>query len=134
MIDFSQMITPEDQLSKEDRITRSNIATKRYAVETQGIVVDNMFINTERDSQGLITGATLSAFMDPTYVCRWKTPVGFVELDAPTLITISQEMRKHVQSCFDREEQLLKALEAGTYTESMLEEGWPSGIYNTAQN
>lgn len=101
------------------------IAARRYSAETAGITVSGMFIDTGRDSQALITGAALSAFIDPSYVCNWKTPDGFVQIDAPTLISVSKAVRQHVQSCFDREGELLAALEAGAYSAEMLEEGWP---------
>lgn len=104
---------------------KTQIAAKRYAEETKGIVVNGFAINTERESQNLITGAALSAYMDENYICRWKTPAGFVDLDAATLISVAQTMRQHVQNCFDREDALLTALEDGTYTEAMLDEGWP---------
>lgn len=126
MIDFSKMVTIEDKEISAKAQLKADIAARRYKAETQGIVVDGTFINTERDSQALITGAALSAFMDNTYVCRWKTPDGFIDLDSTSLINISQVMRKHVQACFDREDVLVTALENGTYTESMLEEGWPN--------
>jgi hypothetical protein len=104
----------------------ANISSARYDAEIAGITVNGMFIDTGRDSQALITGAALSAFMDDTYICNWKTPDGFVEIDAPTLISVSKAVRVHVQACFDREAALLEALAAGTYTDAMLDEGWPA--------
>lgn len=103
-----------------------DIAARRYLAETSGITVGGMFIDTGRDSQALITGAALSAFIDPTYLCNWKTPDGFVQIDAPTLIAVSKAVRQHVQACFDRESELLSALEAGEYAPDMLEKGWPA--------
>jgi hypothetical protein len=107
-------------------LVKANISSVRYDAETAGITVNGMFIDTGRDSQALITGAALSAFMDDTYACNWKTPDGFVEIDAPTLISVSKAVRIHVQACFDREAALLVALAAGTFTDTMLEEGWPA--------
>ncbi|WP_287030067.1 DUF4376 domain-containing protein [Pseudomonas sp. UBA6310] len=101
------------------------IATRRYEAETAGIVFGTARIDTGRDSQALITGAAVSALIDPEYVCNWKTPTGFVQLDAQTLLGFATKMRAHVQACFDREAELLEALDAGEFSEGMLEEGWP---------
>lgn len=102
------------------------IAARRFEAETAGITVNGVLIDTGRDSQALITGAALSAMLDSSYVCNWKTPDGPVELSAQSLIAIAQQVRAHVQLCFDREFELLAALDGGSYTDSMLDEGWPT--------
>lgn len=102
------------------------IASTRYTHETAGITVNGTAIDTGRDSQALITGAALSAVIDSTYVCNWKTADGTVSLTATQLIAIATAVRAHVQACFDREGALLAAVTAGTYTDAMLAEGWPT--------
>lgn len=104
---------------------QSRIAGSRYAAEVAGTSFSGMNVDTGRDSQGLITGAALAAMLDPSYRVRWKTDAGFVELDAQQIIAVASAVRAHVQGCFDREADLLEALEAGTFTEAMLDEGWP---------
>lgn len=104
----------------------SVIAGTRYDFETAGITINGQPIDTGRDSQALITGAALSALMDPAYVCNWKTSTGAVSLNAEQLKVIATAVRAHVQACFDREIALLAAVAAGTYTEAMLAEGWPT--------
>lgn len=101
------------------------IAARRYLAETAGMTINGTFIDTGRDSQGLIMGAALSAMLDPAYICNWKTVDGFVQLDAPTLIGIAQGIRAHVQACFDREAALLDLVAKGTFKEYLLEKGWP---------
>lgn len=125
-IDFGQTIT-SDEVDKERKDTiKRVIAERRYREETKGITVNGMAINTERDSQAMITGAALSAMLDSEYTCRWKTSTGFVDLDAQALLAVSQEMRKHVQACFNREGDLAIAVDNNTYTDTMLDEGWPA--------
>lgn len=102
------------------------IAARRYEAEVSGVVFGGMRIDSGRDSQGLITGATLASVLDPSYICNWKTPEGFVELNAAMLAAVSQAVRTHVQACFDRERVLGEAVDAGTFTKEMLEEGWPT--------
>lgn len=101
------------------------IAARRYEAETAGTTVDGLQIDTGRDSQALITGAALQATLDPDYTCRWKTAAGFVELTAGQIIGVASAVRAHVQACFDREADLLAALEAGTFDPALLEQGWP---------
>ncbi|QJI45583.1 DUF4376 domain-containing protein [Pseudomonas sp. ADAK2] len=101
------------------------IAAERYQREASGVVVDGSTIDTSRDGQALIAGAAVSAILDSSYKCSWKTAEGFVELDAPRIISIATAVRAHVQTCFDRELTLLRAVETGTYRDSMLTEGWP---------
>ncbi|MDR6915124.1 hypothetical protein J2X66_001989 [Pseudomonas sp. 3296] len=104
----------------------AHIANVRFEHETAGITVNGVSIDTNRESQALITAAALSAVIDPTYVCIWKALSGPVELTATQLIAVATAVRAHVQACFDRECQLLEALAEGTYTVDMLDHGWPA--------
>jgi hypothetical protein len=104
----------------------AQIAVVRYLHETAGITVNGVSIDTNRDSQALITAAALSAVINPTYVCTWKALSGPVELTAAQLINIAAAVRAHVQASFDRECQLLEALAEDTYTVDMLDHGWPA--------
>lgn len=126
-IDYSQLITAEHKAEQARVTTVSAIAARRWQAETAGINVAGITIDSGRASQALITGAALNAVIDPSYVCNWKTPDGFVQLDAQTLLGVAIKLRAHVQACFDREADLLAALVDGTYTTAMLEEGWPDG-------
>jgi hypothetical protein len=124
-IDLSQLITAETKAEAAKIATRAAIAARRYEAETGGITVGGMAIDTGRDSQALIMGARLAGIDDPAYVCNWKTPNGFIQLDAETVKAVANTVRAHVQACFDREAALLGMVEDGTYTEAALEEGWP---------
>ena len=76
-------------------------------------------IRTDRESQALITGAALKAMQDSEYTCRWKTETGFVELTAAQILAIADAVRAHVQSCFDREAELLVLVDAATTPEEL---------------
>jgi len=101
------------------------IADRRYIAETSGTTINDMPIDTGRDSQALITGAALQAVIDPNYSVRWKTTEGFVDLTGQQVIGVGSSVRAFVQACFDRESALLDAVADGTITAEMLEEGWP---------
>lgn len=104
---------------------RSEVAAERYRRETAGIVVGGMPVDTDDRSKLLINGAALEAMIDPAYVMNWKTPNGFMQLEAEQVIAVARAVRAHVQACFDREAALLTAIEEGSYTPAMLAEGWP---------
>ena len=104
------------------------IASERYRREGLGIVVGSMAIETSRDSQALIASTGLSAILDPEYRCNFKTLNGFVEIGAEQILAIAKAVRAHVQACFDRELELLRAIEVGSYTDEMLKEGWPDSV------
>jgi len=80
------------------------LAAHRYAQEIAGITVAGIPVRTDRESQALVTGAALSATLDPEYSVRWKSANGgWVTLDAPTILMLATEIRAHVQACFDAE-------------------------------
>ena len=91
------------------------IATARYNAEIAGI--DG--IKTDRESQALITGAALKAMQDSEYSCRWKGVGGFIELTAPQILAIADAVRAHVQSCFDRESELVALVDAAETVEAV---------------
>ena len=101
------------------------VADRRYAVEVGGITLQGLPINTDDRSKLLINGAALEATLDPAYTMRWKTPAGFVDLTGAQVIGVARAVRAHVQACFDREAELLAALDNGTLTEEALATFWP---------
>jgi len=101
------------------------IAARRFQAETGGVTVQGIPVNTERDSQALLTGAAFAASLDPAYQIKWKAATGFVDLTAQQIIGVASAVRAFVQACFNREAELLGAVADGSITAEMLEEGWP---------
>ena len=101
------------------------IAARRFQAETGGVIVEGIQVNTERDSQALLTGAAFAASLDPAYQIKWKAATGFVDLTGEQIIGIASQVRAFVQACFNREAELLGAVADGSITAQMLEEGWP---------
>ena len=102
------------------------IAARRFQAETSGVIVEGIQVNTERDSQALLTGAAFAASLDPAYQIKWKAATGFVDLSAQQIIGVASAVRAFVQVCFNREAELLGAVADGSITAEMLEEGWPA--------
>ena len=101
------------------------IAARRFQAETGGVIVEGIQVNTERDSQALLTGAAFAASLDPEYQIKWKAATGFADLTAQQIIGVASAVRAFVQACFNREAELLDAVVDGSITAEMLEEGWP---------
>ena len=104
---------------------RKQIKERRDKAIVTGTLVNGMVVATDDLSQQRITGAALAATVDPSVTVRWKLPDDtFVTLGAAQIIDLAQAVRTHIQSCFDREAELLAALNAGESYD--LDAGWPS--------
>lgn len=113
---------PTPELCKAVKI--EEIAAARYAAEVGGVTMAGMTILTDRQSQSMITGAALQATLDPSYTCKWKTPNGFITLDARTIIGAATAVRAHVQACFDREAELCAKVDAAKTPEEVSAISW----------
>ena len=103
---------------------RRRIKERRDKAIEAGTTVNGITISTDDTSQQRITGAALAATVDPSTTVRWKLPDdSFVTLDSTQVIAIAQAVRTHIQACFDREAELLDALNAGQSYD--LDAGWP---------
>lgn len=97
----------------------AEIAAKRYAKEIAGVDINGVSVATDRDSQALITGAALAAMIDSDYSLNWKTENGFIHLTASEIVAVAQAVRAHVQSCFDREGELVALVDAAQTAEDL---------------
>lgn len=127
MMDEAEWLSARQRENADRRtLTAQQIADRRWQAEVAGITVNGMAVATDRDSQALITGAAVSAMLDPDYSVSWKTAAGFVDINAEQIIGLASTVRAHVQACFDREAELLEALAEGTLTPEMIDTGWPA--------
>lgn len=112
---------PVDPVNYAEQISR-----KRYAHEIAGAVVTGISVLTDRDTQSKLTAAAVRAQRDSTYVVDWKGADGkFVNLTAPKIILVADGVDDYVQACYSREAALLSKLADGTFSQAMLDEGWP---------
>ncbi|WP_412065113.1 DUF4376 domain-containing protein [Rhizobium sp. SYY.PMSO] len=91
-------------------------ASKRYAIETGGIVINGMSITTDRASQSMITGAYSYVQANPTVTVKFKTAAGFVELTAEQMTAVANAVGAHVQASFAAEGEVTSQIVAGTIT------------------
>lgn len=120
LVEYSVLDYSEEQLA--ERLTaakeakKSEIAAARYEAEIAGI----LGIKTDRESQALLTGAVLQAFIDPTYSLNWKTVDGtFVELGYAEIMAVGTVVRTHVQVQFNKESEIRDKIDACTTVEEV---------------
>ena len=116
---------------KEER--KAEATAKRYNVETGGVTVSGMTVETSRESQGMIDGAYSLAVRNAdtqNFTIDFKTTVGWVSLTAAQMIAISEAVGSHIQAAFKRERALHEAIDAaGTHAAVAaidITTGWPS--------
>lgn len=115
-----------DNTADERKRLAGLIAARRYTAETAGITVFGVPVYTDRTTQNKLTGAALRASRDSSYTVDWKCSNNtFVSLTAEQIVSVADAVGDHVQACYSREADLLEAVADGSYTDPMLEEGWP---------
>lgn len=91
-------------------------ALARWRKETGGINLAGQPIATDRESQSLISGAFALVQQQPETVIRFKTPSGFVTLDAAQMSAIAIAVAQHVQACFAIEADIAGDIASGEIT------------------
>jgi hypothetical protein len=108
----------------------AELAAKRWAVETAGIVVAGHVVRTDRESQALISGAYQLAAVEPEAVTRFKASSGWVDLSGAEVQAVALAVARHVRQCFAREAELAAAVEAAEDEAELdaidLTDGWPA--------
>lgn len=124
MIDWSQVVTAEQQQETDRQALRDLIAARRHETMCAGITIAGMSVATDDISQTRFAGAAVSAMLDSAYAVRWKTgDCSFHLLSGAEIIGIATAVRAHVQACYDREADLLAALDTGEPVNP--DTGWP---------
>lgn len=107
--------------------TLAAVAARRFTAEVAGITVAGVSVYTDRTTQNKLTAAAFRALRDPEYTVDWKCTNGsFITLDAEQITAIADAVGDYVQACYTREGELVAAFNDGSYTDEMLEEGWPA--------
>lgn len=94
----------------------AELAQKRWEIETGGVTVGGSPIMTDRESQALISGAFALVQQHPDTTIRFKTPSGFVTLDAEQMTAIAIAVAQHVQACFALEADIAADIASGEIT------------------
>lgn len=101
------------ELSQAKDAKLAELAEARWKTETGGLTLpDGTLIKTDRESQGLLTGAAFSCTIDTASRIEWKGDKGkWVDLDPKSVLQIAGLVRNHVQGCFSKERELGEKVE-----------------------
>jgi hypothetical protein len=91
-------------------------ADARWRRETGGIVVGDVPVETDRQSQAMLTGAHAYVAAHPAATIQWKTAAGFVTLDAATVTALALAVGAHVQASFACEADVAAQIASGSIT------------------
>jgi hypothetical protein len=109
---------------------QSYAASVRYAKETGGITIAGRPVATDRESQGLITGASALLQADPSIPSvNFKGPSGFVVIDRADFIAMAQIIGIYVQASFTAEGKIDVGITSGAITTTSqidASQYWPS--------
>jgi hypothetical protein len=93
---------------------RTYSASKRFAAETGGIIVNGLEIDTSRDSQNMIANAHSYIVNSGAASSRFKSRSGWTTLSAEEVRSIALAVGAHVQTCFDREAEVDQLIATAT--------------------
>lgn len=106
---------PPNSVTQEE--LKRHAAEMRWRKEVGGIVIGEMFVATDDRSKLLLQGARTAADADPDHVEGWKTSSGdWVDLNAETIIALSNAVRAHVSACFAQERVVAILISTGEIT------------------
>jgi len=95
------------------------VAQRRWEIETGGITVAGASVATDDRSKLMLLGKRTKAKEDPSGSTRWKGQDGkFIDLPHSAIIATADAVEAHVQACFDKEDEILAMIEAGTITDT----------------
>ena len=103
MIDYSQLITRKDKVVKAQQEKLVQLADKRWLVESSGIVVNGVKIDTSPESRVKIDTLINNVKKANLELIDFKSLDGFVSLTVEELETINVEITLYVQKCFSIE-------------------------------
>jgi hypothetical protein len=86
----------------------------RQMMENKGIVVNNMSIATDRDSQSMITAAFTYLSNNPTLTISWKGPNGFIPLGLAEITAVANAVGEYIQGLFLKEQTTDQLIDAAT--------------------
>lgn len=108
------------------------VSSKRYDVEVSGTIWNGLGIATDRESQTKLLVEKLAAengsrLDGENWKCfdLTKDTAVFRQTTNLEMIDIANTAYNHVRDCFRREAELLSIIDSGTFTEDMLDQGWP---------
>ena len=101
---------------------------KRWQIETGGITVDGIAVDTSRDSQSMTANAHSYLLNSGLMSVEFKATSGWITLSADQVKAVALAIGAHVQACFSMEKLISDKISAGaiTTTDQIDAEPWPA--------
>lgn len=112
----AMQIVPYEPPAVSPADLRAHLAVIGRATEAAGITVAGMQIQTDRESQALITGAWALVQVEPERVIDFITDTGPVQLDAVSMTAVAVAVAGHVQRAFSARATVLAQISSGAVT------------------
>ncbi len=93
-------------------------AAARQAKQVSGITLNGIWIETDPESRGILTGAYVLAKDNPNFaIPNWKIADGvYVTLDRDMIISAGDAVTAFVQACFDKNREIDDKIASGEIT------------------
>jgi hypothetical protein len=106
------------------------VAQRRWESEVSGIVVNGLTFGTTDREKALMAAKCVSAMNKPGAMNRYKTEQGWITLPSAAIIELALTVEQYVQLCFDREGELVDAINAAEDPVTVdIQTGWPVREY-----
>lgn len=120
---------PENDQKKMayDRLNlRDVVAYTRWKKEIAGININGLYIGTTDREKALLASKVVAAMLEPNAIHRYKTGQGWIELSSENMKQIGMTVQNYVQNCFNRESELVDAINVATDLSTVdYTTGWP---------
>lgn len=129
-VTISAPVTPIPSLAALKAALIAATADRRYAVETGGITVNGVAVDTSLDSQNRITSVVANAASAGVTEVDFKAGAGWLHLTMEQVVAIAAAIGLHVQACYTAEKVHDTAIDALETIETAqaydITTGWPS--------
>lgn len=96
------------------------LASCRFFVETGGIMIGDVLVRTDRESQAQLSSAVTSLREGYVQTVPWKGGNGvWVQVGLEEITPVAQAVSVHVQNCFSREKELADLVELAASAEDV---------------
>lgn len=120
-------------IEEEKALKFGALANERWQNEVSGITFIGSPIETDREAQGKLIAVRTLAKEDAGFTIDWKTADGWINLDAVSLISISDAVADYVGKCYAQEKFHHEAISALTDKQLVIDyditTGFPSKTY-----
>ena len=127
---ISRPLNAQRRLVRAREMLRADVAHLRWKKETAGMVVNNLLFGTSDREKALLASKVVAAMNLPGATHKYKTAQGWVTLSSSVMIQLGLLMVQYVQDCFDKEGDLVDAINQSTDLNTLdIRDGWPTNEF-----